>query len=422
MTSEGIRDSTAPSGLRVVTERIPGFKSVALGVFFRQGSRDEESRYNGSSHLIEHMLFKGTPKRSSKDILIEIERLGGLSDGFTSKEISGITIRSLKTSMKPLLALLFEMLGESSFDVKELRKEKEVIYEEMRSAEEDPQDLVFDRFYEACFNPHPLGYTVLGKKETLSRISRADLARLYKENYTLADSILVAAGDIEHKEFLELLPKKNHMLAGERKQRLKPTLRKDSVNTVATRQDITQVHAVLGTLTDGLNSQSRFASGLLSSLLGGGMSSRLFLTLREEKGLVYTVSSFLDLYEDVGISGFYFITEKRKLEKVAGTIERELGRIRKSGLAKGELDTAKTLTKSSLLLNMESISHRMMRLGHWKLLADTFRTLDETIKAFERVTEDEVLELSSNIFTNRPLYMSFVGPVTERDTNPLTRR
>lgn len=422
MTSEGIRDRVAPSGLRVVTERIPGFKSVALGFFFRQGSRDEEEAFNGSSHLVEHMLFKGTRRRSSKDILVEIERLGGISDGFTSKEISGITIRTLKSSLKPLLSLLLEMLEESKFAEEELKKEKEVVYEEMRSAEEDPQDIVFDSFYEACFKPHPLGYTVLGKKKNLETLSGKELAAFYRKSYTLSDAVFVATGDINQDELFELLPAKAKLLRGERKNRTRPLDRTTPIHAVTTRKDITQVHAALGTLTEGLNAKERFANALLSSLLGGGMSSRLFLSLREEDGLVYTISSFLDLFEDSGVSGFYFVTEKSKLERVVNKIESELARLLKSGLHKDELDTAKTLTKSSLILNMESLTHRMMRLGHWKLLAETFRTLEETIKEFEKVSEADVLELASRLFVKKPLHMSFVGPVTERDTNHLIRR
>ncbi len=422
MTGEAIRESLTPSGLRVVTERIPGFHSVALGVFFRQGSRDEDAKTNGTSHLIEHMLFKGTSKRSSKEILAAIERLGGISDGFTAKEITGITVRCLADSMKPLLKLLFEMLGSSVFDAGELRKEKRVIYEEMRSVEEDPQDTVFDRFFEACFAPHPLGYPVIGRRKTLSGIGRERLMEIYRKKYTLADSILVAVGDVEEDELIELLPRGSRLARGERKPRPQPAEKSAPLSMVHTRKDLTQVHAVMGTQTVGTNSDERFPLALLATLLGGGMSSRLFSLLREDKGLVYTVSSFLELFEDCGITGLYFITGKSKLGRVFRAVEQELSRLKRKGLNKGELDVAKTLTKSSLLLSMESLSHRMMRLGHWKLSAQRFRTITETLEAFEKVTEDEVLDVARRLFDSKPLHTSFVGPITERDTNPLTRR
>jgi len=422
MTGEAIRESLTPSGLRVVTERIPGFHSVALGVFFRQGSRDEDAKTNGTSHLIEHMLFKGTSKRSSKEILAAIERLGGISDGFTAKEITGITVRCLADSMKPLLKLLFEMLGSSVFDAGELRKEKRVIYEEMRSVEEDPQDTVFDRFFEACFAPHPLGYPVIGRRKTLSGIGRERLMEIYRKKYTLADSILVAVGDVEEDELIELLPRGSRFARGERKPRPQPAEKSAPLSMVHTRKDLTQVHAVMGTQTVGTNSDERFPLALLATLLGGGMSSRLFSLLREDKGLVYTVSSFLELFEDCGIAGLYFITGKSKLGRVFRAVEQELSRLKRKGLNKGELDVAKTLTKSSLLLNMESLSHRMMRLGHWKLSAQRFHTITETLEAFEKVTEDEVLDVARRLFDSKPFHTSFVGPITERDTNPLTRR
>ncbi len=422
MTGEAIRESLIPSGLRVVTERIPGFHSVALGVFFRQGSRDEDAKTNGTSHLIEHMLFKGTSKRSSKEILAAIERLGGISDGFTAKEITGITVRCLADSMKPLLKLLFEMLGSSVFDAGELRKEKRVIYEEMRSVEEDPQDTVFDRFFEACFAPHPLGYPVIGRRKILSGIGRERLMEVYRKKYTLADSILVAVGDVEEDELIELLPRGSRLARGERKPRPQPAEKSAPLSMVHTRKDLTQVHAVMGTQTVGTNSDERFPLALLATLLGGGMSSRLFSLLREDKGLVYTVSSFLELFEDCGIAGLYFITGKSKLGRVFRAVEQELSRLKRKGLNKGELDVAKTLTKSSLLLSMESLSHRMMRLGHWKLSAQRFRTITETLEAFEKVTEDEVLDVARRLFDSKPFHTSFVGPITERDTNPLTRR
>lgn len=422
MTGEGIRENLTPSGLRVVTERIPGFHSVALGVFFRQGSRDENLGINGTSHLIEHMLFKGTSKRSSKQILASIERLGGISDGFTAKEVTGITVRCLADSMKPLLKLLFEMLGSSVFDAKELRKEKQVIYEEMRSVEEDPQDMVFDRFFEGCFAPHPLGYPVIGRRKILSGIGRERLMEVYRKNYTLADSILVAVGDVKEDELIELLPRGSRLARGERKLRPHPSEKSVPASMVHTRKDLTQIHAVMGTQTVGTDSEERFPLALLATLLGGGMSSRLFSLLREDKGLVYTVSSFLELFEDCGIAGLYFITEKSKLPKVFRAIEQEVSRLKKKGLRPGELDTAKTLTKSSLLLSMESLSHRMARLGHWKLSAQRFRTIAETLKAFEKVTEDEVLDVAYRLFDSKPFHTSFVGPITERDTKPLTRR
>lgn len=421
MTSEGIQETTTPSGLRVITERIPGFHSVAFGIFFRQGSRDENEARNGTSHLIEHMLFKGTENRSAKEILSGIERLGGISDGFTSKELTGLTIRCLVDSTPSLLELVFEMLDHSTFDVDELKKEKQVIYEEMRSAQEDPQDVVFDRFFEGCFSPHPLGSTVLGKHEIISQITRDQLLWIYEKNYNLSDAILVAVGDVTEERILNLLPQVTRLSRGERKKREIPGEKKTE-SLVHTRKDITQVYTAMGTRTVGLNSSERFSLALLATLLGGGMSSRLFSLLREDKGYVYTISSFLELFEDSGVTGFYFISEKSKLEKVFTEIEKELRRLLRSGLKQGELETAKTLTKSSLLLNMESLAHRMMRLGHWKLLAERFHTIPETLEAFEKVTADEVLATAHKYFNSTKFHTSFVGPVTERDTNPLTRR
>lgn len=422
MTGERIRESTTPSGLRVVIERIPNFHSVALGVFFRQGSRDETPKTRGASHLIEHMLFKGTSRYTSKEILAEIERLGGISDGFTAKEVSGLTVRCLADSMKPLIKLLFHMLADSAFDAREMRKEKQVIYEEMRSSQEDPQDVVFDQFFSACFAPHPLGYPVVGDEKVLTRMGRDRLFDIYRSGYTLAGSILVAVGDIQDGELLDTLPKRMKLARGSLKQRSIPAERKEPTSKVHTRSDISQVYGVMGRQTLGLNSDDRFALALLVTLLGGGMSSRLFSHLREDKGLVYTVSSFLDLFEDCGVAGFYFITEKRKLGKVFRSIEQEVALLKARGLRKGELDTAKTLTKSALLLNMESLTHRMTRLGRWKLSAERFRTIPETIACFEKVTEGQVLGLAGQLFDSKPFHTSFVGPVSERDINPLTRR
>ncbi len=422
MTGEGILEGTTPSGIRLVTERIPDFHSVAMGVFFRQGSRDELSETLGSSHLIEHMLFKGTKKHSSKEILYEIERLGGISDGFTSKGITGLTVRCLKDSLEPLVRLLFEMLTSSTFDAKELKKEKEVIYEEMRSTQEDPQDIVFDNFFKACFSPHPLATPVVGTESTVSKISRDKLLDIYKSQYTLNDSIFVAVGNVDETQIKKALPKRPGLLKGKRKLRKPPEEKTKPESKLATRTDISQVHAVMGTQTIGINSDVRFPLALLTTLLGGGMSSRLFSLLREDKGLVYTVSSFLDLFEDCGTMGFYFITEKSKLSKVFRSIEDELSRLKKNGLRKGELDIAKTLTKSALILNMESLSHRMGRLGHWKLLAQKFRSITETIAEFEKVTEEQVLELAKSLFNSKPFHTSFVGPVSASDIKPLTRR
>jgi len=422
MTSEGIQERITPTGLRVVTEHIPGFQSVAFGVFFRQGSRDEDERVSGTSHLIEHMLFKGTRGRSSKEILAEIERLGGISDGFTAKEIMGLTIRCLADTARPLLEIIFEMLTDSSFDEAELAKEKEVIYEEMRSAREDPQDTVFDRFFEACFSPHSLGRSVLGSQDKLSAIDSRALHDIYRKKYTLADSIMVAVGDVAAEDFISYLPAKIELENGERKERPSPDFKASAESLVHTRSDISQVYVVMGTHTSGLNSEERFALALLATLMGGGMSSRLFSLLREDKGYVYTVSSFLELFEDSGVTGFYYITEKSKLAKVFAEIEGELKRLLKKGIKTNELETAKTLTKSFLLLNMENLSHRMMRLGHWKLLSERFRTIPETIASFERVTPDDILAAAEKYLDFGKFHTSFVGPVSRKDTGSLTRR
>jgi predicted Zn-dependent peptidase len=324
--------------------------------------------------------------------------------------------------LKPLLELLFEMLSESTFDEKELRKEKQVVYEEMQSSLEDPQEMAYDLFYQACYAPHSLGYPIVGNRKVLSRMGKEKLLDLYDRNYTLSDSVLVTVGDIDGDDLMNMFPARIGLRKGERKERPGPSGEEKPASLVHTRSDLSQVYAFMGVRTTGLESEERFALALLATLLGGGMSSRLFFSLREDKGLVYTVSSLLELFENTGLFGFFFITEKPKLSTVFRTIEREISHLKKKGLGTEELQTAKTLTKSALILNMESLSNRMSRLGKWKLLPQRFRSITETIETFERVTEDQVLEVARKYFDSKPFYTSFVGPVTEQDTNPLTRR
>lgn len=410
MLEENLREKQNPSGLRIIFEPIPYLDSVTFGIFFKQGSRYESKELAGISHLIEHMLFKGTKKRSNKEIFRFLESKGGIGDGFTGKDLSGIYIRCPSNVYPALLELLREIVLEPSFPEKELIKEKMIISEEIRSAKEDPSERIFDLLFQAMFGDSPVGRPITGEEKSVNSISSKDLHDFYIKNYGTENSLLVVVGNFQE----EFIGEEWTLQKGSNKS---PTYspQNNSRFLVEKKKDLTQVYAALGIETQGLCSEERYPLALLSIIMGGGMCSRLFQIMREEKAIAYTITSFLHLFEDIGILGIYFVTEKKKLDQALYTIYKEMEKIRKEGFEQQELEIAKNLVKSSILLDMESPTERMMRIGKGKLLQERLIPIPEVIKKYEKCEKEEIKGLFDKYFTKDSLNYAFIGPLKEKE-------
>ncbi len=407
MTPHLLIEKNQPSGLRVVSELIPHLHSVSFGLFFKQGSRYEPKEFAGISHLIEHMLFKGTRKKTSRDILFLLEKKGGLSDGFTGKEISGIYIRAPEDAYRELANLIKEIVEEPSFDSKELEKEKLIVLSEMKSSKEDPEERVFDLLSEAIFENHPLGRSIIGEKETIINITRDEIIKFYYENYNVENTLYISVGKFDNNFYPDIKIKK-----GKPNTPSTPTQCKKKMK-MEPRKDLTQVHVAIGTMVPGIKSKERYSLSLASTALGGGMSSRLFQTMREEKGLVYSISTFYNAYEDIGLFGIYFVIDKTKLYQSFEVLKNEIEKIKKEGFKKEEIKVAKSLVKSSIILGMENPYSRMVRIANWKLLTGEIPDIEETLKIYQSKNADEVSEIFNKFFSSQEKSMALVGAIEE---------
>ncbi len=402
-------------GKRVITEALPYLHSVALGIFFKQGSRDDSLEQQGITHLIEHMFFKGTHKRSAKELSYYIESLGGMMDGFTARETTGVFSRFTSDHLRAVIELLGDILSQPKFDGQDFLKEKEVIYEEIKSIEENPEDMALELLLKAIYAPHPLSFPVTGSETTIRNLSREAMVEYYQQRYSLDRVLVVAVGDIRAEEIHAGIQTNLHLRSGTNgSPRIPPQPQGPRLETQF-RSDLSQVYIGLGKPILAYTDERRYALSLLNTALGGGLSSRLFQRLREEEGLVYSVNSFLELAEDSGLLGIFFITDKQKVTRAFNAIFEEIEKLRNDKLTPRELEIARNLTTGSLLLSLENPTSRMMRWARLELILGTLVGIEESLERYNAVTADEVNRLIDDIFTDRPFSMSSVGPLPENE-------
>ncbi|OGC39402.1 hypothetical protein A2Y85_06300 [candidate division WOR-3 bacterium RBG_13_43_14] len=410
--------SIAP-GVTLVTEHLARFFSFSLGFFINFGSRDESTYDNGMVHLLEHMLFKGTTNRSSLDIVKLIEGLGGSFDAYTTKENLIIVTKFLSEHFTRIFDLIAELLFESRIAPKELKKEKSVILEEIKTNIEDPADYVFDIFFRALYGNHPMARPIAG---TVKSVSSYDAARtkFYYKRLKQQPIVIALSGDFNYKEVYRLTKKtfSRHVL--EKRKRLAPTGRYGQVK-VHRKKESAQVHVVLGSTGVDFLSPQRYRLSLLNMAFGGGMSSRLFQGLRERHGLVYNVQSFIDLYSDCGITGFYFTCDKKNLRKVAEQVKEIIRKINNTGFTKDEIELAKTYLSGNLLLSFESSTNRMLRMGREMTYLNTVTPITKIITNIKCVKATEVNDLNHKYLDLNKYVIAAVGPVSQREIEDLFR-
>ncbi len=413
-----IRRTGFGSGLRVVTERMPGLRSVALGFWVLAGSRDEAPRISGASHFLEHLLFKGTRTRSATDIAEAFDAVGGDVNAFTAKEYTAYYARVLDRDLPMAVEHLADMIQHSVLRPADVESERQVILEEINVHEDTPDDLVHDLFTETLWPGHPLGRPVLGTRESVRAASREQIRRFYRRHYVPGNLVVVAAGSVDHDELLRLLgevmdtgpvledgPSNFHLRAGERAPR--PSGRSRTV-----RRRTEQAHICVG--TNGLSRQDpdRFAFGIVNAALGGGMSSRLFQEVRERRGLAYSVYSYHTMYAEAGLFCAYAGTTPARAKEVLGLIRREIEDVAEHGLTDEELERARGHVKGALVLAQDDPGSRMSRLGRSEIAHGEILTVSEMLRRFDRVSPEDVRRVAARVL-GQPISVTVLGPFRE---------
>ncbi|WP_139488934.1 M16 family metallopeptidase [Brevibacillus dissolubilis] len=412
-----IQRYTCPNGLRIVTEKIPTVRSVALGVWVGTGSKFENDRINGISHFLEHMFFKGTTSRSAKEIAESFDEIGGNVNAFTSKEYTCYYARVLDQHADLALDILSDMYFNSTFDSDELEKEKNVVIEEISMYQDTPDDLVHDLIAEASYGNHPLGYTILGTEEVLRSLTRQDLLTYIDQRYLPSNTVITVAGNFDE-ALIEAIKQKfsTYTRAGQPVEVGKPEF---AGKTILHHKATEQAHLCMAFPGFQVGHKDIYSLIILNNILGGSMSSRLFQEVREERGLAYSVYSYHSSYKEAGTFNIYTGTAPEHASQVFDIVTQVLHDVTNNGITPRELNKGKEQLKGSLMLSLESTNSRMNRLGKNELLLGHHLTLDEITARIDDVTNESVHRVAQSIFKNQ-LALSMVSPLEAFPANMKT--
>ncbi|WP_223700183.1 M16 family metallopeptidase [Sutcliffiella deserti] len=389
---------TCSNGVRIVVENIPHVRSVAIGVWIGTGSRNEDKENNGVSHFLEHMFFKGTKTKNAREIAEAFDSIGGQVNAFTSKEYTCYYAKVMDEHSTYALGVLADMFFQSIFDEVELKKEKNVVYEEIKMYEDAPDDIVHDVLSKATYGNHPLGYPILGTEETLSGFNGETLRDYMKETYTPDNVVISVAGNIEESFIKEIESHFGSYTTGfSKRDYVKPVF---ETGRIAKKKTTEQAHLCLGYNGLGIGDKDIYNLIVLNNVLGGSMSSRLFQDVREERGLAYSVYSYHSTYQDNGMLTIYGGTGSHQLDLLFETIQKTLDTLKQDGITTKELINSKEQIKGSLMLSLESTNSRMSRNGKNELLLGRHRSLDDILDRINTITEESVNSLAKRIFTD----------------------
>ncbi len=406
----GYQKTVLDNGIKVITEEIPYLKSVSIGVWLQTGSRDEQPHENGISHFIEHLLFKGTEKRTAFDIAKEVDSVGGTLNAFTGREYTCFYAKVIDKNLPLAIDLLSDIFLHSLMDPKDVEKERMVILQEIKMVEDTPDDYIHDLFNRVCWGEHPLGFPIFGTSELVQSFSRDQIYQFLKENYQPNRIIICATGKLRHREVVDSIGETFGQIP--KSDKLKERVRPDSISTTNIRKrELEQVHFCLGTKGLRYNHSLRFASYLLNTILGGGMSSRLFQEIRENRGLAYSVYSYLPAYMDTGLVVVYAGTNEGSFQEVIDLILKEFNHLKTEPFRNGELQTAKEQLKGNLLLSLESSDNLMARLAKNEIYFESYLPVERVIKEIDEVEEEVVRSLARDIFDVRFFCLTVLGPV-----------
>ena len=407
-----------PNGLRVLSERIPSVRSISLGVWVDVGGRNEAESENGISHLIEHMVFKGTTSRSSKQIASSLESIGGHLNAFTSREQTCFTARILDEHLETAIDVLADITCRASMTPGNLKKEKMVVCEEIREADDTPSDRIHDLFAGTFWGGHPLGRPILGPAKNVNGFQRRNLKDYIARNYRAGSIIISAAGNVSHKKLVALCKKYFEFAEGERPAPVEAVRTVDKrINVVTTEHS--QVQLSLGFPGYGFGAKEKLPLLVLNGYLGGGMSSVLFQKVREEKGLAYSVFTYHDSYYDGGLFGIYLGTDPKQARQAVEIVLREVKKVCNRKITDVKLQTVKDQLKGQFMLGLEATSARMSRMARQELYLGKFVTMTQTLKQIDAVTSSDILEAVNRVADPSEIALAALGPVEESALNGL---
>src|ERR1700734_2109795 len=413
-----VRRSVLPGGLRVVTEFLPAVRSVSLGIWVGVGSRDEDEAHAGATHYLEHLLFKGTKRRSALELSAEMDAVGGEMNAFTAKEYTCYYARVLDADLPLAVDVLSDMVTSSLITPKDVDAERNVVLEEIAMNEDDPSDTVHEAFTAKLYGDTPLGRPILGTTDSINAITRDQIFEHYQARYTPEHLVVAAAGNLEHETVVQLVARAFGPVLDRAAEPAPPRLNGDhapgagrqaGVGTTLVSRGIEQANLVLGCEALARTDGRRFALGVLNAAFGGGMSSRLFQEVREKRGLAYSVYSFSAQHADTGMWGIYVGCLPSKADDVLAICAEEITKVVDGGLTDAELARGKGQLRGSIVLGLEDPSSRMSRLGKSELVYPRLEPVEEVLASIDAVTHDDIRAVAVDILT-RPKALAVVGP------------
>ncbi|MEU1820519.1 pitrilysin family protein [Streptomyces roseifaciens] len=415
-----VRRTTLPGGLRIVTETLPSVRSATFGIWANVGSRDETPALNGATHYLEHLLFKGTAKRSALDISSAIDAVGGEMNAFTAKEYTCYYARVLDTDLPLAIDVVCDMLTGSLIDAADVDAERGVILEEIAMTEDDPGDCVHDLFAHTMLGDTPLGRPVLGTVDTINALTRDQIARFYKKHYDPTRLVVAAAGNVDHAKVVRQVRAAFDRAGALSRTDAAPVGPRSGARTIRTAGRVEvlgrkteQAHVVLGMPGLSRTDDRRWALGVLNTALGGGMSSRLFQEVREKRGLAYSVYSYTSGYADCGLFGVYAGCRPSQVHDVLKICRDELDKVASEGLPDEEISRAVGQLAGSTVLGLEDTGALMNRIGKSELCWGDQMSVDDMLARISAVTPDEVREVARDVLGQRPS-LSVIGPLKDK--------
>lgn len=409
--------SVLANGITVVTEQMPHLRSTTLGAWIATGSRNEEELNHGVSHFIEHLLFKGTISRSAKTIAEEVDSVGGQLNAFTGKEYTCYYMKSLDTHLNLAVELISDMLLNPRFDPDDIEKEKGVVLEEYNMYEDSPDELVHDLYVQQVWPQHPLGQSILGSRRSIESFHRDMVLDYRRAHYTADNLIIAAAGNLTHSQVVDLVERHFGGMSGVAAVNQQSKAPAYSPSKLHRAKDTEQSHICLGTPGISHNSEDLYSLHILNNLFGGSMSSRLFQSIREDRGLAYSVYSYQSCYRDTGLMTVYAGVKPGNVSQVLELIWRNMSELRSKGVSESELNKAKEQLKGNLLLGLESSSSRMSRIGTMEATIGKYVTLDEVIAKIDRVTIKDISTVANKLFQPDLVSCLILGPEQDIDFN-----
>jgi predicted Zn-dependent peptidase len=407
-----IRRQVLPNGLTIITEQMQHIRSASIGIWLQTGSRDEDAAWNGISHFIEHMLFKGTEHRTAEEIARQVDSIGGNMDAFTAKECICFNVKVLDEHLPVALEILSDLVLHPVFDPNDITRERGVILEEIKMDEDNPDYLVHEIFTQNFWKDHPLGKPILGTKETVKKFERHAVLDAYSHRFAPGNIIVSAAGNLDHDRFVALVTKHFEQMKPRKNGFHSPVPKIVSKITLRNKKALEQVQLCIGVPSHPIAHKKRHAGYILNTLLGGGMSSRLFQNIRERQGLVYSIYSDLNPYRDTGCLAVYAGTSRESASKVVQSVVSEFHKLKAEPVPAEELRRSKDQLKGSLMLSLESSSARMSNLARQEMYFDRFYDLDELIEKIEAITVEDLTSLANEFFNTESVAVTILGNLT----------